>query len=359
VTFAPSSDQATALAGIERFLTAAHPRRPYFTMHGLAGTGKTHVLAEVAHRYPGALLCAFTGKATSILRARTCLENVSTVHSAIYNFQGIHEDEETGQRSPIFTSKEADFDGRIILLDECSQIGERIADDLIATGARIVACGDPGQLPPVRDAQFFDDPDATLREVHRQAWGSPIVRQAHAVRSTGRYQADGDGFQVVGRATPELHRSADIALCWRNSTRRALNSTRRAAFGRAGTMLRAGEPLMCLKNDHALKIYNGAVYEVARDRSPGAELAILADGRVLTLSHAVVEGFDSDFEAMRDLDGCAPLALAYAATVHKSQGGEWGHVMVVDECDRCPDRVALLYTGFTRGSERVTVVRPT
>jgi exodeoxyribonuclease-5 len=352
-----SPDQASAFAAIERFLIAPRPRRPYFTLHGLAGTGKTHVLAALARKYRSALMCAFTGKAASVLRARTGLE-VSTIHSAIYHFQGIHEDEDTGLRRPIFVSKEdAGLSRRIVLVDECSMIGEHLAEDLLDTGARIVACGDPGQLPPVRDAQFFNDPDAVLTEVHRQAWGSPIVRQAHAIRSTGRYQADGEAFRIISRATAEDHRAADIALCWRNSTRRALNSVRRSAFGRSGQTLLSGEPLMCLKNDHALKIYNGAVYEVARDRVLGAELAILADGRVLTLSHAVIEGFDEDFDDMRDLDGCGAFALAYAATTHKSQGSEWHSVMIIDECDYCRDRRALLYTGFTRAAERVTVVR--
>lgn len=351
-----SPDQARALEAIEAFLSARSPRRPYFTLHGLAGTGKTFVMARVARSHPGALLCAFTGKAASVLRARTGLE-VSTVHSAIYDFRGVDEDEE-GRKRPIFVSKEADFGGRIVLLDECSTVGERLAEDLLETGARVVACGDPGQLPPVRDTPFFADPDATLTEVHRQAWGSPIIRQAHAVRAGRPYRADGTDFRVLGRATPEDHRAADVALCWRNATRRALNGSRRAAFGRGGRTLTEGEPLMCLKNDHGMKIWNGAVYEVAAPRAPGAELTILADGRRLTLPNVVVEGFDADFEELRDLDGVTPLALAYAATVHKAQGSEWPHVMVVDEYDRAPERVALLYTAFTRGAERVTVVRP-
>ena len=59
--------------------------------------------------------------------------------------------------------------GKVILLDECSMIDRKTANDLLQSGARIVAVGDPGQLPPVQGAPFFNDADITLRTIHRQA----------------------------------------------------------------------------------------------------------------------------------------------------------------------------------------------
>src|SRR5215469_820457 len=135
----------------------------YFVLHGLAGTGKTTLMAHLARRRPRAMVpCAFTGKAASVLRKKIGME-VSTVHQVIFNFKGLVENRLDPRRmDPIFEEKHVDLDGHVVLLDECSLIGSRIAKDLLNTGAKVVACGDPGQLPPVMDSGFFVDPHAEL-----------------------------------------------------------------------------------------------------------------------------------------------------------------------------------------------------
>ncbi len=131
----------------------------------------------------------------------------------------------------------------------------------------------------------------------------------------------------------------------------------REVRGIGGTTIRTGEPIMCLKNDYRLRMFNGAVYETARPRSPGDDLAVVTENGTVTALNAVVEGFDDGFDALRNEEGYSPFALAYGATIHKAQGSEWANVMVVDECNRADDRRALLYTGVTRASENVLVVR--
>lgn len=239
-------------------------------------------------------------------------------------------------------------------------VGSRLALDLLDTGVRVVACGDPGQLPPVADHQYFTDPDLTLRTIHRQALESPIVRQAHRVRSTGTYVADGDDFQVLGGATDEHHRAADVALCWRNATRRALNARRRRVLRDLdGTTLRAGEPLMALQNDYRIGLVNGEVYVALADRAPGGDLLLRAeDGRELSVLNPRIEDLDGDFDERRDDDEVKPFALAYAATVHKFQGSEADTVLLVDEHREGDGRREFLYTGFTRAAKRIFVVAP-
>src|ERR1700677_2337285 len=244
-----STDQSLAMDSMEEFINSMSPASPYYVLHGLAGTGKTHLMTLLARRYHAAM-CAFTGKAASVLRTRTGMD-VSTVHSAIYDFCGLADDEEdTNKKRPIFSDKEdAGLTKKLVLLDECSSVGTRLAEDLLNTGARVIACGDPGQVPPVRDSQFFIDPNTLLTEPHRQAWDSAIIRQAHAIRNTGRYAADGDDFRVIDKATENDLRICEIALCWRNTTRVRLNARRREVLGVRGLILREGEPLMCLQND--------------------------------------------------------------------------------------------------------------
>lgn len=352
-----SDEQAGAFGAIERFIRGSGDER-VFTLHGLAGTGKTHVLAAVARASPGATLVAPTGKAASVLRNRTGL-SVSTIHSAIYDFRGLTEADERGRRRPIFAEKEeTDLRGQLALLDEGSMVGARLATDLLATGVKVVAVGDPGQLQPVADEPFFVQPNRTLTEVHRQALESPIVRQAHNIRAHGTYTSDGDGFRAIrGVISADTHRAADVALCWRNATRRRLNVHRRGLLGHAGP-LDAGEPVMCLRNDYRLGIFNGEVYRVARERAPGDDLLIeTVSGRVIEALNALIEDVDDDFDARRDDDETTPFALAYAATVHKAQGSEWPCVLLIDEYNRSDGRREYLYTGVTRASERAVVFR--
>lgn len=350
-----SADQSRALAAIERFARDVRPARPFFVLHGLAGTGKTTLMGVLARKYRAAQLAAFTGKAASVLRSRVGEgARVSTLHSILYDFRGLVEDRREGLR-PTFVSKEASLPRRLILVDESSMIGAQLAQELIRTEARIVCCGDPGQLPPVRDQQFFTEPDEELEEIHRQALESPIVRQAHAVRSTGDYEADTDDFRVVPRASPDDLVGHDAILCWRNATRRRLNAKVRWLRGVSGP-LRRGEPVMCLRNEHRLGLYNGAVYELARDRDPERDPSgtVLLDGEEVEVDLMTVEG-ESDFERNRADDDFLPFAPAYAATVHKFQGSEAPSVLLFDEAER--DRIPFMYTGMTRAQRRCTVVR--
>jgi ATP-dependent exoDNAse (exonuclease V) alpha subunit len=354
----PEQELVAASAG--RFLADASGRYRTFTVQGLAGTGKTHVLAELARRYPAASLAAPTGKAAAVLRGRVG-RDVRTVHSLVYDFRGLSEDESTGRVAPIFTSKEdAGLGGLTVFLDEASMAGCRMAEDLLATGCRVVAFGDPGQLPPVADEPFFDRPDRTLTEVHRQALESAIVRQAHRVRRGLPYAADGPDFRVQGGATDDDHRAADVALCWKNRTRQALNQRRRRVLrGLTDTVLRAGEPVMCLRNDYRLGVFNGETYPLARDREPGGDVLLdLGEGRVVEVLNAVVEGFDSDFETLRHEEERSPFALAYAVTVHRAQGSEWNRILLIDEYRRNDgERNKWVYTAITRARSSCTILR--
>lgn len=347
-----SVDQATAYDALAAFIEAPYVDRRYRVLHGLAGTGKTTLLARIARDYPGVALCALTGKAASVLRQRVDMD-VSTVHSAIYNFCGLGDEDLAGHREPIFTPKGESLRDRVVLVDESSMLGRRIASDLLATGARIVASGDLGQLPPVRDAQFFTAADVTLTEIHRQALDSPIIRQAHRVRTAGRYDPDGEGFRVISFATPEELLGHDMLLCWRNRTRRKLNERKRALLRLRGP-LGAGEPIMCLRNDHRFGLYNGAVYDLLADLNEG-RLTVLGERGPVRVDCATVEGFDPEFKRNQYDDDYLPFAPAYAATVHKSQGSEYRSVLLFDEADR--DWTAFIYTGITRAVERCTVVR--
>ncbi len=353
-----SSEQQRVADAVDRFAANVSLRqsRSCFVLHGLAGTGKTHLWSYLARKHRGAILVTPTGKAASVLRKRSGLE-VRTIHSLIYDFRGLVEDEEVEhKKNPIFVDKEGlDLNKQLVFLDECSMCGRRIAEDILATGATLVACGDPGQLPPVNDAQFFVEPDAELTEIHRQAALSPIIRQAHSVRGTGEYEADGDAFRVISFAEPNDILEADVLLCWMNITRRRLNERKRKLLGFQGPLKR-GEPVMCLKNNHNVGIHNGEIFRLAEDRRMDTSISIRDDdGRLVHLGLATCEG-EHAFEVQKYNDRFTPFAAAYAATVHKAQGSEFSNVLLLDERPRGVERVPFLYTGITRAIDRCTVV---
>lgn len=347
----PSAEQAEAEDRIEAFLSAPRVPRQWFDVEGLAGTGKSWLLARIAKRNKG-VLCSLTGKAASNLSRRTGL-TATTVHSAIYKFLGKDDDDEL-----LFTRNVRDgrWTGRAIFLDEKSMIDETIGRDLLATGARIVAAGDPGQLPPVKDRQFFAGTDFTLSEIRRQAWDSPIIRQAHAVRRGYDYAPDTEDFRVQAFVDRDDILGADIILCWRNATRRAINAMKRLHIGLEG-MPTPGEPVMCLKNDHDMGVLNGGVYPLVAIGYDRGDLYVTVTnerGHDVTLERAWFEDFD---ETNRRFDDSVGFAFSYCATVHKAQGSEFDFVVLVDEYSMREERERWVYTALTRAAKRILVQR--
>lgn len=352
-----SEEQNTALQNLIQFYETSS--NPYFVMHGLAGSGKTTVLSQMARLFPQAMLCTFTGKAASILRLKTGLDAM-TIHSAFYRLK----DEKItakGKRELIFTEahQEGQLSNALLLLDECSMINEAMAQDLIRTGAKIIACGDPGQLPPVEGKQFFNTPNVTLQTIHRQALESPIIRQAHAVRQGNSYQADGDAFRVAkhGELTIEEKRDADIVLCWTNKTKNAVNDHMRNLRG-LGMMPhpRPDEPIVCLRNAPEYGIFNGGIYNLLEPFMEGDTSIVLeVEGERVRVHDVNFHGLKSGLEPGQK--ATTWFDFGYALTVHKAQGSEWKNVILIDEHRRREERKEWLYTGITRAADKITIIR--
>jgi exodeoxyribonuclease-5 len=368
-----SPEQKTAVAGIGDFL--ADGSRRTFSVHGLAGTGKTHLLGHIAKALPDALAATPTGKSAAVLRDRFYVP-AKTIHSVFHRLKS--ETQRTdGRRDLAFEPRRRDgsLAGRIVLIDESSMVTDTLRDQLLATGVKIIAFGDPGQLPPVNGEAGFPRADVTLRTIHRQAAGSPIIRQAHAVRGGGDYSADSDVFQVVRKGSHEHLRQADIVLCHRNDTRRRLNQlTRRVRMngeipGRPaadGTLNphtefpRQFEPVVVLRNAPGLNLWNGDIELLDQDVRPGDQSVFLFRVSESGNSAGGVEFPLLSFEGMPEAGGAGgglELAFGYCRTVHSSQGSEWPFVVLVDEFPRTdPQRAAWLYTAITRASQRIVVV---
>lgn len=353
LTITLSDEQEAAAHAIFEYLGAPEPGQ--FNLAGYAGSGKTTVLGEVASDIPHSILCTLTGKAASVLRRKTGLP-ATTIHAAFY--QLVEAGTDKRGKSVLRFARAHDIGqlaDKIVLIDECSMISEEMARDIISTGAKIIACGDPGQLPPVQGARFFNIPNVTLQTIHRQAMESPILRQAHRVRQGEHYREDGEDFQVLNRGlTDEEILAADVILCHTNDTRYAANLTARKVRGYWQPHPMPGEPVMCLKNAPQFGIFNGAVYTLERPFIDGdISIQLDVDGTSTVIPFVRFEGVRNSVP--QQIEPLTSFDFGYAMTVHKAQGSEWDSVILIDEYYRRDHRKEWAYTGITRASKKIII----
>ena len=210
-----SPDKAAALARIGEFLR--DPARKLFVLHGLAGTGKTWLLTKyLAAALPRVYMCAPTNKA-----AKNLMDDgefsVSTVHSMI--LYPVETKKKDARGRDVIEWGDKPFYGDLVLLDECSMIDTELRDKLLGKCNKLIAFGDPGQLPPVNGTPGFDLADFALTTNFRQQEGSGIVNQALAVRDGQPYRTHGPEFECLTRGQEEVLLRSDIALCYRNDNR--------------------------------------------------------------------------------------------------------------------------------------------
>lgn len=391
------------------------------TIGGYAGTGKSTLLglfaAETKLRI--AYIC-FTGRASSILSRKLNAAGVATTNraqtdderklegrwshlfyspfdpEASHPFCGtIHRliyrpiiDDGTEELLGWEKREELDRGYDLIVIDEASMVDTRMIEDVSRHGVRILAVGDHGQLPPVMgDGSLMKNPNLRLEKIHRQAEGNPIIQLSRALREEGRLDRSlADGRRVsFGRAS-DLRRQVLIdtltqnkldtaILCWRNATRVHTNRTAREYLGFAGKLPQKGEPIIALRNYPP--IYNGMRGLLTADAEQTEEWWLLKtkiefpdEGLTETEHHICREQFHraETFKSVDELNeanikvhsmGQAGrlFDFGYAMTVHKSQGSQFKHAVVVvdwrqDYSNENTRRLA--YTAVTRASERLT-----
>lgn len=369
-----SAQQEQAIKAVKKWL--ADPHGPQiFRLFGSAGVGKTTLAVHLAADVPGLVLFGcYTGKASLVMRKKGCY-NAMTLHSMIYRPQ---QDELTGK---LHFSWNGDSDAcwaSLIVVDEVSQVDEKMATDLLRFGRKVSVLGDPAQLPPVGGAGYFinAEPDFMLTEVHRQAADNPIIRMCTDVR-------EGRGLQLgtygeskvllrgdVDRETMQRYvLSADQVLCGMNRTRASLNARIRQLKGIAGDPVdwlpAPGERLVCLRNNREKNLFNGSMRETQRvqtfDKYVEMRVKSLDEEGMSPVDVATLrcffDGTDKDVD-WRVKMGWDEFTYGWALSVHKSQGSAWDDVLVYDESTVFrEDANKWLYTAISRAAEKVTVLR--
>ena len=368
---------ALAASQIEAVHTALASKMLVIT--GGPGVGKTtlvnSILKILLAKSITIALCAPTGRAAKRLSESTGLE-AKTIHRLL----------ETDPRTGRFRrDEEAPLDCDLLVVDETSMVDVPLMRALLRAlpdQAALLLVGDVDQLPSVGPGQVLADiiasgavPVVRLTEVFRQAAESRIIVNAHRINQglmPDLIRAKSGDFYFVGAADPEdgvgkvlavvqeripkrfgLNPIRDIqVLCPMNrggfgarslniELQKALNPPGDIRIERFGWTFCPGDKVMQVENDYDKDVFNGDLGIVSAIDLEEGQLVADFDGRKVTY------GFG-------ELD---ELVLAYATTIHKSQGSEYPAVVIPLTTQHYPMlQRNLVYTGVTRGKRLVILV---
>lgn len=359
----------------------------FVSLGGYAGTGKTTLIAVLRkelHKIDDRLkvgFASYTGKAARVLQnklteEKAILKNdtVGTIHSLIYTPIINAQEEIVGWKT------KEDIECDLIIIDEASMVDGVIWEHLLAYQKPIIVVGDHGQLPPIKgNFNLIQKPDVTLVEIHRQARLNPIIALSIQARETGEINPGKYSGSVIkfsrddseaGERMTELltNYSPDtLILCGYNSTRKRLNTFIRTSLGFESVKPVSGDRVICLRNNHKARIYNGMLgtiinIEEKSDQWYSADIEM--DGLEEIYSGLIsAPQFNADstlsFTENRKYTTKGDLFdFGYALTVHKAQGSQAKRVILFEERFAKMDDdqwKRWLYTAVTRAEEELYI----
>ncbi len=361
---------------------------------GGPGTGKTTTLNAIIKLFESRdlkiELAAPTGRAAKRMTELSSHE-AKTIHRLLEVEWG------EGDKRSFCRNEKNPLDCDVIIIDEASMIDALLFADLLRAlrnGTRIIIVGDSDQLPSIGAGNILGDilsadvfPSICLKKVFRQASKSKIVTNAHAIingetpdfsdkssdcfflRRGDKYSAVQTVLELVCDRLPNAYgidpltdiqvlcpsKMMDTGTVNLNNVMQSHLNPHKAhdpQLSFKGIYLRVGDKVMQIKNNYDLEykkdngeygtgIFNGDVGYITDIDARGGILKVRYDDKVATY-------FSEDL---------SQLELAYAITVHKSQGSEYDYVVIplMDVPSKLKYR-NLLYTAVTRAKKMLILV---
>lgn len=389
------AEQNIAYAPLQRKAVELAASRGVLLLTGGPGTGKTTSVRGIVELFRrmglDMVLAAPTGRAAKRMSELCGGIEAQTIHRLL----GFSWNEQTGEVTYTKTEKEP-LEVDAVILDEMSMVDLQLFSALLRAlrpGCRLVLVGDPDQLPSVGAGNVFSDlirsgqvEMVALTEIFRQAQESAIVRNAHAVNQglTPQLKNDQRDFfflcrrdsqrvasTIVELVESRLPKNMDIpssqiqvltpthkgpagTLALNRALQKALNPPMEGKHERlwGERLFREGDRIMQTRNDYDVVwekadgtvgtgIFNGDVGRIEEIDPSGEWVSVSFDDRAATYT----------------ADMLSELDLAYAMTVHKSQGSEY-RCVVLASVQAPPGLMVrgVLYTAITRARELLVLV---
>lgn len=362
-------------AQLEAIKTAVESKIMVLT--GGPGTGKTTatigIISALERCGCRILLAAPTGRAAKRL-AETTGREAKTIHRLL----------ESKPPNSYMRNAEYPLEGDVLIVDECSMIDIVLMNSLLAAVPKtmsLILIGDVDQLPSVGAGNVLNDiissgivPVVRLEHVFRQARNSRIITNAHRINRGKFIEIDNSkqsDFFFAAADSPESALALIVDFCSKRLPRyygadpmtdiQVLTPMQKGTIGaaninqvlqqtlnpggpylkRAGVEFRLRDKVMQIKNDYEKEVFNGDIGTITRVSIEDGELGVNFDGRVV-----VYAGGELD-----------ELSLAYATTIHKSQGSEYPIVVMPFMMTHYVMlQRNLLYTGVTRAKKALVLV---
>lgn len=368
---------------------------------GGPGTGKTTTINTIIRYFEGEgmeiRLGAPTGRAAKRMTEATGCE-AQTVHRML-ELSGAPED---GKTASFMRNEDNPIDADVIIIDEMSMVDIFLMNSLlkaITAGTRLILVGDVNQLPSVGPGNVLRDiidserfTVVKLTKIFRQAKESDIIVNAHKINDGEKFPIGptSKDFIFIKREEANNVLGAMITLISQKLPKyvdaqpfdiQVLTPTRKGLLGverlntvlqeylnpkdtgkqekeGSSTLFREGDKVMQIKNNYQLEWETRGKNGIAVDRGMGVfngDMGVIDNINFYT--EKVTVKFDDDRYVEYPFKQLEELELAYAVTVHKSQGSEYPAVVIpLLSGPRMLMNRNILYTAVTRAKKCVCIV---
>lgn len=337
---------------------------------GGPGTGKTTTIMGLIRcymkKYPlnEIMLCSPTGRAAQRMSETTGM-NASTIHRLL----GIGKNK---LGSTVLS-------GDLIIVDEASMLDAEMAAWLFSSirdESQLILIGDVDQLPSVGPGNVLKDiiqsncvPVCRLETVYRQSGESPIIVNANRINKGDFNLVQNDSFEVVECGTDK-----DILNQMLDTVKRSIKNARTVFDVQVLGTSHKGEAGIFAANKHLQELINPKQKGMETIRFGAVEFRV--GDKVITTQNNYTDGyFNGDIGLITKISkegvfidvlgrtilvtkaNLKDISLAYCISIHKSQGSEFEHAIIL-----LPSNPAimlkrnLLYTGITRSKKKCTVI---
>lgn len=369
---------------------------------GGPGTGKTTTINTMIQFFESEgmdiLLAAPTGRAAKRMTEATGYE-AQTIHRLL---EVSGNPEEEGNINGFLKNRENPLEADVIIIDEMSMVDLSLMHALLSAvvvGTRLILVGDVNQLPSVGAGSVLKDiihsecfPVVTLTRIFRQAGESDIVVNAHKINAGEVVVPDNKSkdFFFLKRQDADIIIRVIIALIQQKLPRyvgapqneiQVMTPTRKGLLGVerlnqilqrylnpaepnkdeeeiGGRIFRVGDKVMQVKNNYQLEWEVQTKYGLTVDSGQGifnGDMGVIS--AISRYDETIEVEYDEHRKVKYPFEMAEELELAYAITVHKSQGSEYPAVIIpLLPGPRLLYTRNLLYTAVTRAKKCLTIV---